>query len=482
MPEPERFDALFLGSGAAAKNLAPALAGTGLRTALVERRWIGGACPNVACMPSKNEIWSARVLHLARQGAAFGAVVGSISVDMGQVQRRKATMVGRLVEQYVDRYAHAGVDLVRGEGRFIAPQTVEVRLNDGGSRLLCGDKVFIDVGTSAVIPDMPGLRAAKPMTHVEALDLDAVPEHLVVLGGGYVGLEMAQAFRRFGSRVTLVERGPRVASREDADVSEELRRLLTREGVEILLSTQVQQVDGRSGDMVSVVVDDATGSRRLAATHLLVASGRRPNTDGIGLEAAGVRLDPHGFIVVNDRLETSAETVWALGECAGSPQFTHIGVDDYRIVRDNLAGGSRSTRGRLVPFCMFTDPPLARVGLGEDEARAAGLDVRVARQLLTGQSRPTAIGETDGFMKAVIGPDDRIVGFSMIGPEAGEVVATVQVAMIGGLPFATLRDAPIAHPTMAEALGPLFAQIPINTPDTVQAGSGLVTPTHDAHG
>ena len=464
MAEPEQFDALFLGSGAAAKNLAPALARTGLRTALVERRWIGGACPNVACMPSKNEIWSARVIHLAQHGAAFGAVTGPVSVDMRQVLQRKAAMVDQLVEQYVDCYGDASVELLLGKGQFTAPRTLEVRLNDGSVRLLRGDKVFIDVGTSAVIPDVPGLREAAPMTHVEALELDAAPSHLVVLGGGYVGLEMAQAFRRFGSRVTVVERGPRIASREDVDVSEELQRLLGREGVEVLLSSKVRRVEGRSGDAVSVALDGPAGPHMLEATHLLVASGRRPNTDGIGLEAAGMQVDEHGFIVVNDRLETGAEAVWALGECAGSPQFTHIGVDDHRIVRDNLAGGSRSTRGRVVPFCMFTDPPLARVGLGEDEARAAGLDVRVARQPLTGQSRPTATGETDGFMKAMVGPDDRIVGFSMVGPEAGEVVAAVQVAMLAGLPFTVLRDAPFAHPTMVEALGPLFAKVPCLTP------------------
>ena len=289
--------------------------------------------------------------------------------------------------------------------------------------------------------------------------------------------------RRSGASAagSVLERGPRIASREDADVAEELHCLLARDGVEVLASTTVQRVEGRSGEGVTIVVDGAAGPRTVAATHLLVASGRSPNTDGIGLETAGVRVDARGFIVVNDRLETSAASVWALGECAGSPQFTHIGVDDHRIVRDNLAGGSRSTRDRVVPFCMFTDPPLARIGLGEDEARAAGLDVRVARLPLTGQSRPTATGETEGFMKAVVGPDDRIVGFSMIGPEAGEVVAAVQVAMLGGLPFTVLRDAPIAHPTMAEAFGPLFDKVPHIGSAVVQGGGGREPATADGH-
>jgi pyruvate/2-oxoglutarate dehydrogenase complex dihydrolipoamide dehydrogenase (E3) component len=352
-----------------------------------------------------------------------------------------------------------------GGGRFVAPKTLEVRLNDGGTRALAGDMVFLNTGTHAAIPSIPGLEAARPLTHIEALELDYAPPHLIVLGGGYVGLELAQAYRRFGSRVTIIESGPRLMSREDPDVADEMQHVLSDEGIQVLVATETVTVRGRSGEEVSLVVRTPTGEQSIEGSDILVAAGRIPNTAGIGLEEAGVELDGRGYIRVNERLETTASDVWALGECAGSPQFTHVSHDDFRIIRDNLAGGKRSTGDRLLAYCMFTDPPLARVGLSEGEAQRQGVTARIARLPMRAVLRTEATGETQGFMKVLVGgSDDRILGFTMIGAEAGEVMAAVQTAMLAGLPYSTLRDAVIAHPTMAEGLGSLFSNVPARRP------------------
>jgi pyruvate/2-oxoglutarate dehydrogenase complex dihydrolipoamide dehydrogenase (E3) component len=347
-----------------------------------------------------------------------------------------------------------------GSGRFVAPKTLEVRLNDGGTRMLAGDKVFLDIGTHAAIPSVPGLEGVRPLTHIEALELDYLPPHLIVLGSGYVGLEMAQAYRRFGSRVTVIERGPQIMSREDSDVSDELQRILSAEGIQFVVAAEPLNVRGRSGEEVSVTVRTPSGERTIGGTDILVAAGRLPNNTGIGLDEAGVELDARGYVRVNERLETTAPDVWAIGECAGSPQFTHASVDDFRIIQDNLAGGNRTTCDRLVPYCMFTDPPLAHVGLSESEAQRQGVAARVARLPMSSVLRTETTDETHGFMKVLVGSDDRILGFTMIGSEAGEVMAAVQTAMLAELPYPKLRDAVIAHLTIAEGLGPLFSNVP----------------------
>jgi pyruvate/2-oxoglutarate dehydrogenase complex dihydrolipoamide dehydrogenase (E3) component len=461
MSQPERFEVLILGSGEAGKLLAWHMAGSGRRTAVVERRWVGGSCPNIACLPSKNEIWSARVAHLTRHAAQFGTMItGPLTTDMAKVRQRKRNMVEGEIAFHLNKYQTTGGELIMGTGRLVAPKTLEVRLNDGGARVLAGDQVFLNLGSHAAMPNVPGLADARPLTHIEALELDYLPSHLVVLGGGYVGLEMAQAYRRFGSRVTVVESGSQIMTREDRDVADEVQRLLSEEGIQFLLQAETLKVDGRSGNEVSLTVRTTSGEQRIDGSDILVAAGRIPNTAGIGLEAAGVELDAHGYIRVNERLETTAPNVWAMGECAGSPQFTHVSNDDFRIVRDNLAGGSRSTRDRLVPYCMFTDPPLARVGLSEREAQRQAITARAARLPMSAVLRAETTDETQGFMKALVGSDDRILGFTMIGAEAGEVMTVVQTAMLAGLPFPKLRDAVIAHPTMAEGLGPLFANVP----------------------
>jgi pyruvate/2-oxoglutarate dehydrogenase complex dihydrolipoamide dehydrogenase (E3) component len=457
----EHADVLVLGSGEGGKYLAWHMAKAGHRTVVVERRWIGGSCPNVNCLPSKNEVWSAKVATLVKHAAEFGMVTGSAVIDMVRVRERKRHMVDGLIAMHLERYKASGAELVMGTGRFVAPKTLEVRLNDGGTRVLSGDRVFLDVGTHATIPPIPDLDAAAPLTHIEALELDRVPPHLIVLGGGYVGLELAQTYRRFGSRVTIVEQGPRLAGREDPDVADAIARIFSDEGIEVLVAAETRRVKGRSGEGVSVTVRTAQGDRTIEGSDILVAAGRTPNTAAIGLDKAGIDLDAHGYVAVNDRLETSAPEVWALGDCAGSPQFTHVSFDDFRVIRDNLAGSNRSTRDRLVPFCMFTDPPLARVGLSEAEAARRGISVRVAKLPMSVVLRTRTISETTGFMKALVDAQgDRILGFTMLGPEAGEVMAAVQTAMLAGLPYTGLRDAILTHPTMAEGLNALFASIP----------------------
>jgi len=460
MAEPERFEILILGSGAGGKLLAWHMARSGRRTAVVERRWIGGSCPNINCMPTKNEIWGAKVAHLVRHAAQFGTMTGSVAIDMARVRQRKREMVEAEIADHVHNYKTSGTELIMGSGTFVAPKTLEVRLNDGGTRLLAGDQVFINVGTHSAVPGIPGLDAARPMTNIEALELDYVPPHLIVLGGGYVGLEMAQAFRRFGSDVTVIEHGAQLMQREDPDVAHEVEGILGDEGVHVLVTAQIAQVHGRSGRQVTLDVRMTSEERKIDGTDILVAAGRVPNTAGIGLEHAGVDVDERGYIRVDDRLETRAAGVWAIGECAGSPQFTHVSVDDFQIIRDNLAGGKRSTRGRLVPFCMFTDPPLARVGLSEEDAKRQGIAARVARLPVSAVLRAHTTDERRGFMKALVGTDDRILGFAMIGADADGVLAAVQTAMLADLPYQRLRDAILTHPTMGEGLGSLFGTVP----------------------
>lgn len=461
MSRPERFDSLILGSGNGGMYLAWHMARSGRRTAVVERRLIGGSCPNVACLPSKNEIWSAKVADLAHHGKKFGIMTNTVSTDMARVVRRKRDMVEHLMAGTLEQYDGSGTQLIMGTGRFVAPKTIEVQLNDSGIRVLTGDQVFLNLGTHAAIPNIPGLDAARPLTNVDILELDRLPAHLLVLGGGYVGLEFAQAYRRFGSRVTIIDHSRQLMSREDPDVAAELHRILSDEGIEALVPAEPVRVRGRSGDEVGIDVRDSSGEREIEGSDILVAAGRVPNTEGVGLEIAGIELDERGFIRVNERLETNAPGVWAIGECAGSPQFTHISFDDFRIIRDNLTGGSRSTHGRQVPYCMFTDPELARIGLNEVEAQRLGIPVRVAKLPTSAVLRTQTTGETRGFLKALIAEnDDRILGFTMIGPEAGEVMAVVQTAMLAGLPYHVLRDAVLAHPTMAEGLGSLFSNVP----------------------
>jgi pyruvate/2-oxoglutarate dehydrogenase complex dihydrolipoamide dehydrogenase (E3) component len=467
----EHYKNLIIGSGEGGKYLAWHLAAKGEKTVVVERRYIGGSCPNTNCLPSKNEVWSAKVADLAHHAAQFGSITGPVKTDMAAVLKRKRDMVKALVQVHVDLYQKSGAELTMGTANFIAPRTVEVKLNDGGARTIEGERVFLNVGTHAAIPAVPGLAESAPLTHIQILELDRLPEHLVVIGGGYVGLEFAQAYRRFGSKMTVLQLAPQLLADADPDVVEEITKLMKDEGVEVITSADIKRVEGKSGDRVKLTVHTPAGERTIDASDILVATGRIPNTRGMGLDVAGVELESNGFIRVNEKLETTALNTWAIGECAGSPQFTHISFDDFRVIRDNLGGGSRSTRGRLVPSCLFTDPPVAHVGLTELQAERNGIGVRVARLPMTANLRANTIGETRGFVKALVeATGDKILGFTMIGPEAGEVMAVVETAMVAGLPFTTLRDMIITHPTMAEQLNALFSRV---KPATVAAqGAG----------
>jgi pyruvate/2-oxoglutarate dehydrogenase complex dihydrolipoamide dehydrogenase (E3) component len=460
MAKIERFDDLIIGSGIAGK-FAAWTRDSRRRTVIVERGLLGGACPNVACLPSKNLIWSAKVISLARRGMEFGVKTDSLSVDMMAVQRRKRAMVRELRKVHETHTEASGAELIYGFARFVAPRAVEIELRGGGTRTIEGERVFLDLGSRAAIPEVPGLAEATPMTHVEALELDRLPRHLIVLGGGYVGLELSQAFRRFGSDVTVVEHGAQLASREDPDVGAALKDLFVDEGIEVVLDAKARRIEGCSGDRVRVYVSEPRGDHAIEGSDLLVATGREANTNDIGLDKTGVELDPHGYIRVNDHLETTAENIWAMGDCAGSPQFTHVGLDDYNVVHANLSGGNRTSRNRLVPFCMFTDPELARVGRNEVEAHRDGIEYRMAKLPMAEVLRTKTISEPRGFMKALIAKDnDEILGFTAFGFEASEPMVAMQTAMLGHLPYTVLRDSILTHPTMSEGIAQLLAKLP----------------------
>jgi pyruvate/2-oxoglutarate dehydrogenase complex dihydrolipoamide dehydrogenase (E3) component len=457
----EVFDALVLGSGEAGKYLSWSLGAEGKRVALIERRYVGGSCPNIACLPSKNIVHSAKVAWYAQRLDEFGMNKPAPGIDMAVVRERKRAMVRGLVDVHEKRFAANHVMFVNGEGRFVGPRTLSVALPEGGTRLLMADIVIVSTGSRAVIPDIPGLRASQPMTHVEELELDTLPGHLLVLGGGYVGLEFAQAMARFGSRVTVINRGERLLSNEDEDVTAALAEVLAKEGIHLQLGSTLESVSGRSGDSVTARIRTATGEQVVEATHILVAAGRQPNTVEIGLEKAGIELSPNGYIEVNDSLQTTAEGVFAVGDCAGSPQFTHIAYDDYRVVQRVMKGENATVSGRQVPYTLFTDPELAHVGLHEHEAKEQGIEYRLLKLPMAAVLRTRTLGETAGFLKALIAADDLILGFTALGVGAGELLAPVQLAMSAGLPYTALRDLIVTHPTMSEGLMYLFSSTPV---------------------
>ena len=459
--EPEEYDLVILGGGTGSTIAAWTFAGQGQRVAAIDRKYVGGSCPNIACLPSKNIIHSAKVASYFRRSEEFGIPKRDFSVAMSAVRGRKRRMVSSWNNVYLENYKKSGAEFILGSGRFIGPKTLEVRLHDGTIRRLRGTNLLINTATRAALQPVPGLVDAQPLTHIEALELDEVPEHLFVIGGGYIGLELSQAMRRFGSKVTIIDRNDRLMHREDDDVTEALQSLFEDEGIDIVLNATIKRISGKSGQSVRMVIEQRGVEKTLEGSHLLVAAGRSPNTDGIGLKLAGVELNDRGYIKVNERLQTTAPGVWAIGEVAGSPQFTHVSVDDFRVVHDSITGGKRTTTGRLVPFCLFTDPELARVGLSEKEAKARGIPYRLFKVPMATVMRATTMSETRGFMKALVEIDgDRILGFTGFGVDAGEVLASVQIAMMGGLPYTALRDAILTHPTLVEGLIPLFLSAP----------------------
>ena len=475
---PEEYDLVILGGGTGSTIAAWTFAGQGQRVGVIERKYIGGSCPNIACLPSKNIIHSAKVASYFRRSAEFGITQKPFTVDMTAVRNRKRSMVSSLNEVYLDNYRKTGAEFILGSGRFVGPRTVEVTLADGTTRQLRGTNVIISTGTRAALESIPGLSDAQPLTHIEALELDKLPEHLVVIGSGYIGLEMSQAFRRFGSKVTVIGRSERLLHREDADVTEALRGLLEDEGIELALGVQIKRVSGKSGQSVSVVLQQNGQERIVSGSHVLVALGRVPNTKGIGLELAGVDLTDRGYVKVDEHLQTTASGVWAIGEVAGSPQFTHVSVDDFRVVHDNLTGGKRVTTGRLVPFCLFTDPEFARVGLSEKEAQAKSIAYRMFKVPMEAVLRARTLSETRGFLKALVETDsDRILGFTAFGVGAAEIMTSVQIAMNAGLPYTALRDTILTHPTLVEGLIPLFSSAP-SAPRSADAKAQTVPSGH----
>lgn len=457
----EEYDLVILGDGTGATLAAWTFAGQGQRVAVIERKYIGGSCPNIACLPSKNIIQSSRVASYFRRGKEFGAMTDTFHIDMLAVWDRKRTMVSGLNDMYLENFGRTGAEFILGSGRFVGPKTLEVTLADGATRRLRGANVIVSTGTRAASEPIPGLSDAQSLTHIEALELDVVPRHLIVIGGGYVGLELSQAMSRFGSKVTVIDRNDRLLHLEDDDVSSGLASLFIHEGIDTILNSRVKHISGRSGTAVTVVVDEGGREKTLVGTHLLVATGRRPNTENIGLELAGVELNDRGYVKVNGRLETTAPGVWAIGEVAGTPQFTHVSVDDFRVVRDNLAGGNHVTTWRLIPYTLFTDPELARIGLTEKEAKGQNIAYRLFKIPMEQVLRAHTLSETRGFLKALVGLDnDLILGFTAFAVDAGEIMASVQTAMIAGLPYTILRDAIWAHPTLVEGLSPLFSSAP----------------------
>jgi pyruvate/2-oxoglutarate dehydrogenase complex dihydrolipoamide dehydrogenase (E3) component len=461
MTTEKEYDIVILGCGEAGKYLAWTFARQGARVVVIDRKYIGGSCPNIACLPSKNVIHSAKVASYLSRSEEFGIQKENASISMSGVRDRKRKMVEGLIQTHLDNFRSSGAELIMGQARFIGPRTLEVALRDGKNLVVRGNKVVIGTGSRAALPQIPGLEQSLPLTHIEALELDQVPSHLLVLGGGYVGLELAQAFRRFGSQVTIIDRNPVLAHKEDKDVSDALRELFVDEGIGLRLNTRVSKVEGRSGQSVKLHLDDGRSESIVQGTHLLVAAGRTPNTDNIGLDPAGVSLTPEGFIHVDERLRTTAPDVWAVGDCKGGPNFTHISFDDFRVVHDDILGLNRVTTGRQVPFCMFTDPELARIGFSETEAQRQGVRYRLAKVPMGTVLRTRTLSETRGFMKALIDShSDRILGFTAFGTGAGEIMGAVQIAMIGNLPYTAVRDAVLTHPTLLEGLISLFSAVP----------------------
>jgi pyruvate/2-oxoglutarate dehydrogenase complex dihydrolipoamide dehydrogenase (E3) component len=458
MASPQNYDAIIIGSGQAGTPLSTTLAAAGMRTALVERRHVGGTCVNEGCTPTKTMVASGRVAYLTRRAADYGVQTGPISIDLQRVRQRKRDIVDQFRNGSQSRIEKAAnLDLIFGDASFIAPMTVRVRESDGPTVDLSAKYVVINAGTRAGRPKLDGLDAVPFLDNVSVMELDTVPGHLLILGGGYIGLEFGQLFRRFGSRVTIVQSGAQLLTSEDPDVAEEVTSILGQDGVEVLLNAHATKVSQANGN-IRLEVEQQGHSVTLVGSHLLVATGRVPNSDTLDLEAAGIQTDGRGYIKVNDHLETTASEVFALGDIKGGPAFTHISYDDFRIIRTNLLEkGNASIASRFVPYTLFTDPQLGRIGLTETEARSQNRKIRVAKLLMSSVARALEVDETRGFMKAVVDAETNlIIGAAVLGIEGGEVMSAIEIAMMGKLPYTALRDGTFAHPTLAESLNNLF--------------------------
>ena len=457
-------DALIIGSGQAGNPLAKALAEAGQHVILVEEAQLGGSCLNYGCVPTKTLLASATRAHEVRTAQELGVEVGGeVRVDMPAVIARKDALLDKSRRHLRESLGpkHENITVLRGHAAFIGPRQVRVQETQDRARDIRAKQVFINTGTRAAVPDVPGLAETGFLTTTELLDIQEVPTHLLILGGGYIGLEFGQMFRRFGSQVTIIETGGQVLDREDDDVCESLQKALEKEGLEFIMNAETRGVARDAAGRYTLTISTRLGARHLHGSHLLVATGRQPNTDQLGLETTGLKLDEKGYVKVNSRLETNVKGVFALGDVHGGPQFTHLSYDDFRVIRDNLLGGGtrRSAKQRPLPYCVFTDPALGRIGLSETQAKDQKIDYRMSKIPVSMVSRAQQTGQKTGFWKVLVGPDDRILGAAILGPEAGEIMTMLQIAMAGHLRYQQLQEMVIAHPVWAEGLNVVWKEL-----------------------
>lgn len=454
------YDAIIIGSGQGGTPLATALAREGWRTALVEAKHVGGTCVNEGCTPTKTMVASARAAYMGKRASDYGVGTGKVVVDMEKVRQRKRDMVTSFRRGSENRIRDTeNLDLFMGRARFIDRHSVSITLNSGEENRLKAERIFINTGTRPRVPDLEGIEDVPYLTSTTVMELDTLPGHLLIIGGGYIGLEFGQMFRRFGSDVTIIHRGPQLLMREDPDIAEEVLSIVREDGVEVLLNTTPISAKVFRGSWIELTLKGDNGEKAVAGSHLLLAAGRLPNTDSLDLHTAGVDLDKRGFIRVNERLETSVPGIFALGDVKGGPAFTHISYDDYRILYANLIKNEgRSTKNRPVPYTVFIDPQLGRIGLSEKEAQSLGVPYRVAKMPMNWVARALEVDESRGAMKALVDPETaQILGAAVLGIEGGELMAMLQIAMLGKVPYTALRDAVFSHPTLAESLNNLFA-------------------------
>jgi len=453
----KKYDAIIIGSGQAGTPLAKKLAGAGWKTAIIERALVGGTCINYGCTPTKTMIASARVAYLARRGKEFGVPAHGFKMDMATVKARKDTVVTQFhdsTERQLEKTKH--LDVIYGEAAFTGEKNIAVKLNKGGQQELIAKYIFINTGGRTAIPKIEGLETVDYLTSTSILDLTEVPKHLLILGGSYIGLEFGQMFRRFGSKVTILDNSPRFLPREDEDIANELRKILEDEGITIHTDAKAEYIKKATQLSVRAFIEKEV--KFLQCSHILVATGRVPNTDGLSLQLAGIKTDERGYICVNDKLETSVKGVYALGDVKGGPAFTHISYNDHLVIVKNLLNEQKiSIKGRPVPYCMFTDPELGRIGITEQDARAQGKKIKVATLPMTYVARAIETGDTRGMMKAVVdAKSGKILGVAIIGTEGGEMMSVMQMAMAGGITHMELRDTIFAHPTWSESINNLF--------------------------
>jgi pyruvate/2-oxoglutarate dehydrogenase complex dihydrolipoamide dehydrogenase (E3) component len=457
-----KFDAVVIGSGQGGNPLAKALAGAGWKVALVEHQYVGGSCVNFGCTPTKTMIASARVAHLVSRAKDYGVNAALSSVDLEAVLKRKRDIVESFRNgSRQGLISKKGLTLYEGFGRFVEVKTLDIAMSEGPSKCLAADTFIINTGTSPAVPSVAGFDQVPALNSTSIMEIAQLPKHLIVIGGGYIGLEFGQMFKRFGSKITIVHRGRQLLSREDKDIADEMAKVLESEKIDILLNTQPVKASYAPEKGFQITVNTNGQEKILEGSHLLLAAGRSPNTAELNLEATGILTDERGYITVNGRLETSAPGIYAIGDVKGGPAFTHIAYDDYRILNKNLLEkGNASTDGRLVPYVVFTDPQLGRVGLTEQEARSLGYKIKVAKIPMTWVARALETDETRGLMKAVVDAEtDQILGAAILGIEGGEVMTVLQVAMLGRLPYTAIRDGVFAHPTLAESLNNLFMSL-----------------------